>query len=200
MSNSSSFSGTITFLLNQLHTKDEQVVQDVFNFYFERLTAKARHHLRNAGGVKISDEEDLAMLVLTSFLKDATAGELGELRSRHDVWRMLAKRTRLRAINLVRDEKRLRQGEVGESIFRDAEGGYDPLGIQHQPGGAGDDIDALHQELLALLSDRLEQQVASLLLDGNDVAQIAELTGKSNATIYRKIGRIKDCWLALRDS
>jgi hypothetical protein len=31
---------------------------------------------------------------------------------------MLAKRTGLRAYNLMRDEKRLRRDEVGESVFR----------------------------------------------------------------------------------
>ncbi|MFN9915640.1 MAG: ECF-type sigma factor, partial [Pirellulaceae bacterium] len=139
-------------------------------------------------------------LVLTAFLQDAPAGELGELRSRHDVWRMLAKRTRLRAINLVRDEKRLRRGQVGESVFRDAQGVCDPLGIQHQPDNASHDVDALHQELLTLLSDPLEHRIATLLLDGKEIPQIAELTEKSTATIYRKISRIKECWLSPKPS
>jgi uncharacterized protein YerC len=200
MSRDSSYSGTITHLLRQLPNKDEQVVQDVFNFYFRRLAEKARHHLRNVGRVRVADEEDLAMLVLTAFLNDATAGELGELRSRHDVWRMLAKRTRLRAINMVRDEKRLRRDEVGESVFRDAHGGHDPLGIQNQAGRADHDIDTLHQELLSHLTDPLEYQVANLLLEGNDIPQIIELTGKSSTTIYRKIGRIKEHWLSSKPS
>jgi hypothetical protein len=42
--------------------------------------------------------------------------------------------TRLRAMNLVRDEKRLRRDEVVESVFRDPQGGHDPLGIQNQAG------------------------------------------------------------------
>jgi len=197
MTDSTSVSGSITRLLHQLHTQDEQVVQDVFNYYFQRLAGLARQHLRNLGGVRFSDEEDLAMLVLKAFLQDASSAEIGELRSRHDVWRMLAKRTRFRAINLVRDDGRLRGNEVGESVFRDGEGKYDPLGIQHQPGGSSDDpVDHLYQELLSRLSDPFQQRVASLLLDGQDVPQIAEQTGKAITTIYRKIGKIKKCWLA----
>ena len=77
MSDSSSFTGTITRLLRQLPTNDEQVVQDVFNFYFQNLARRAKKVLSDLGGVIASDEEDLAMLVMTAFLKDATAGEFG---------------------------------------------------------------------------------------------------------------------------
>ena len=58
------------------------------------------------GGIIASDEEDLAMLVMTAFLKDATEGELGGMRSSDDVYRMLSQRDRLRAINMVCEERR----------------------------------------------------------------------------------------------
>jgi hypothetical protein len=194
MSDSSSLTGTITRLLRQLPTKDEQVVQEVFNFYFKKLAHRAKNVLSDRGGVIASDEEDLAMLVMTSFLKDATEGELGEIRSRHDVWRMLSKRVRLRASNMVRDERRSKGKEVGESIFRNANGGFDPTGIDQQLGRNIDDLTQYHQELIEAVTDPTEQQIATLLLDGKDVNDISDQLGKSPATIYRKLKNIKDAW------
>jgi DNA-binding NarL/FixJ family response regulator len=194
MSDSSSLTGTITRLLRQLPTKDEQVVQEVFNFYFQNLARRAKKVLSDRGGVIASDEEDLAMIVMTSFLKDATAGELGEIRSRHDVWRMLSKRVAQRASNMVRDERRSKGKEVGESIFRNANGGFNPTGIDQQPGRNIDDLTQYHQELIEAVADPTEQQIATLLLDGKDVNHISDQLGKSPATIYRKLKNIKDAW------
>jgi DNA-binding NarL/FixJ family response regulator len=194
MSDSSSLTGTITRLLRQLPTKDEQVVQEVFKFYFHNLARRAKKVLSDRGGVIASDEEDLAMIVMTSFLKDATAGELGEIRSRHDVWRMLSKRVAQRASNMVRDERRSKGKEVGESIFRNANGGFNPTGIDQQPGRNIDDLTQYHQELIEAVADPTEQQIATLLLDGKDVNHISDQLGKSPATIYRKLKNIKDAW------
>jgi len=194
MSDSSSFTGTITRLLRQLPTKDEQVVQEVFNFYFQDLARRAKKLLSDRGGVIASDEEDLAMLVMTAFLKDATEGELGDIRSRHDVWRMLSKRVRLRASNMVRDERRNKGKEVGESIFRNVDGVWDPNGIDQQIGRNIDDLTHFHQDLIEAVTDPTEQQIATLLLEGKDVNDISNQLGKSPATVYRKLKIIKDAW------
>lgn len=194
MSLDSSEHGTITQFLRQLSSGNELVVQQVFDFYFRRLAVKAREHLKKLGGTKLADEEDLASLVMSAFLRDVTAGELGELRSRHDVWRMLSKRLRQRAINLVRDDKRLRKQEVGESVFRDSTGAPEPNGLQNQPGRDINGIEMLHSELLSQLTDSIEVQIASLLFEGYSVMEISERTNKSPATIYRKINRIKEIW------
>lgn len=194
MSDSSSFTGTITRLLRQLPTNDEQVVQEVFNFYFQNLARRAKKVLSDRGGVIASDEEDLAMLVMTAFLKDATEGELGDMRSRHDVWRMLSKRVRLRASNMVRDERRNNGKEVGESIFQNADGAWDPTGLDQQIGRNIDDLTHFHQDLIEAVTDPTEQQIATLLLEGKDVNDISNQLGKSPATVYRKLKIIKDAW------
>lgn len=198
MSDSSSFTGTITRLLRQLPTKDEQVVQEVFNFYFQDLARRAKKVLSDRGGVIVSDEEDLAMLVITAFLRDATEGELGDMRSRHDVWRMLSKRVRQRAINMVRDERRNKKKEVGESIFRNADGAWDPVGIDQQIGRNIDDLTLFHHKLIESVTDPTEQQIATLLLEGKNVNDISQELGKSPATVYRKLKNIRDTWEGLR--
>jgi DNA-directed RNA polymerase specialized sigma24 family protein len=199
MSESSLNAGTITLLLRQLPTKDEQVVQDVFNFYFQDLARRAKRLLTELGGVRVTDDEDLAILVITAFLKDATQGELGELRSRHDVWRMLSKRIRLRAINMVRDERRSKKMEMGESVFRNADGGWDTRGIDQQPGRDVQELTWFHQELIGALSDPVEKEIAALLLEGKDVQEISNKLTKSPATVYRKLQRIKESWESQRN-
>ena len=194
MTDSTSNPGTITNLLQQLQSNDERVVQEVFQFYFYNLAQRAKKLLREMGGVRLSDEEDLAMLVMTAFLKDAAAGELSDLRSRHDVWRMLSKRIRLRAINMVRDEKRKKSLEVGESVFENNHEGQEQRGIQQQPGRNIEDLSSYHNELIETLEDPLERELVSHLLEGKEIAEIAYILGKSPATVYRKLKCIKESW------
>lgn len=198
MSDPLSHSGTITRLLRQLPNKDEQVVQDVFNFYFATLAKRAKSLLSSMGGVRTADEEDLAMLVITAFLADATSGELGELQSRHDVWRMLSKRVRLRAINMVRDERRKKKDEVGESVFLDPDGEFGQNGITQQAGRNIEDLTFFHNELVEILDDPVKREIAKLLLEGREVIEIAEHLGRSPSTIYLKLRGIKETWEGLR--
>jgi hypothetical protein len=188
-----SLTGTVTKLLKELHTGDELVVKQVFDFYFQQLAGRAKILLQRKG-VRVKDEEGLASLVMEAFLRDATAGEIGELRSRHDVWRMLAKRIDQRASNIKRYEnQKKRKGEVGESVFRAIDGGWDPLGLQQQVDRSTE-IEALHRELIESLNDELHKQIVHFLLNGDSVKEIAEKTGKSPQTIYRKMTAIISSW------
>jgi DNA-directed RNA polymerase specialized sigma24 family protein len=186
--------GSITALLKKLPTGNPDVVHEVFHVYFNRLAGLARRLIQERGGARLADEEDLASIVLTAFLRDATAGDLGELRSRHDVWRMLAKRLRLRASNLVRDDYRKKRAEVGESVFRKIDGGWDPNGIAEHAGRNLDDLRHFYDEILAELDCETQREIAKLLLEGLSVDEISVQLKKSPATIYRKIELIKKAW------
>jgi hypothetical protein len=195
MDQSEYLSGTVTKLLKELQTGDELIVQQIFDYYFQRLVNRAKS-ISKRKGFRLKDEEDLASVVVTAFLQDATAGEIGELRSRHDVWRMLSKRIKLRTWTEERDAAKRRKKEVGESAFRDFEGALDPQGIQQQPDRRINEIDALHRELLDELRDnKLETQIVEALLNGDTVQEIAESLGKSPNTIYLKLKRIKSRWI-----
>jgi len=118
MTDSESMTGSITLLLRKVETGDQKVLQDLFDYYFRGLAARAKKLIDIHGGARVSDEEDLVMMVMTAFLNDLTAGELQGIRDRHDVWRLLYRRIQLRSINLVRDERRSKKQEVGESHLR----------------------------------------------------------------------------------
>jgi hypothetical protein len=196
MDQSEALTGTVTKLLKQLHTGDEVVVQQIFDYYFQRLAERARLFLAS-GNTRVSDEEDLASLVMAAFLSDAKDGEIGELRSRHDVWRMLSTRIKYRAFNLNKKEYRKKTKEQGESVFRAIDGGWDPLGIQHQPDRGADEIEALHRELKEELRNELELKIVECLLDGDSVTEIAHKVDKSPTTIYLKLRKIKKRWSRL---
>jgi hypothetical protein len=196
MTDSSLLSGTITRLLRQLPSKDEQVVHDVFTFYFEGLARRAKTYLNSLGGVRISDQEDLAMLVITAFLRDAAEGEIGELKSRHDVWRMLSKRLRLRAINMVVGEKGKKKHELTESGFNGHSEEDKLIGIDQFAGRSIDDLSQFHREMITSLKDPIARKIAELLFEGKDVKEICKELNKAPTTVYRKISDIKDTWIA----
>lgn len=195
MSDLQSATGSVTMLLRQLNTADDRVLQEVFNFYFEGLMNRARRLLSSMGGSRISNEEDLAMIVMTSFLRDASAGKLGPLKSRTDAWRMLYRRIRMRAINLIRDEGRRTKLEVTESAFGNGEGAGLLDNVHANCEVLGDDaLNSMHDELISRLPGDMEKTIANLLIEGWEIADIAKKLRRSQTTIYRKIRIIKECW------
>lgn len=196
MTNSESMAGSITILLRKVETGDQKVLQDLFNYYFRGLAARARKLIEVRGGTRVSDEEDLVMMVMTAFLTDLTTGELQGIRSRHDVWRLLYRRIQLRSINLVRDERRMKKKEVGESHLEVAPGANALPAMQMQPGRNIEDLARYQDELIELLKQPTEKEIAQLLFEGREIPEISLLLGKSPATIYRKIDRIRSRWTA----
>ncbi|MFN5767845.1 MAG: ECF-type sigma factor [Pirellulaceae bacterium] len=194
MTDSESMTGSITLLLRKVETGDQKVLQDLFDYYFRGLAARAKKLIDIHGGARVSDEEDLVMMVMTAFLNDLTAGELQGIRDRHDVWRLLYRRIQLRSINLVRDERRSKKKEVGESHLEGASGSDAPLAMQMQPGRNIECLLEYQDELIEQLKQPVETQIAQLLFEGRDVSEISQLLGKSPATIYRKIDRIRSRW------
>jgi DNA-directed RNA polymerase specialized sigma24 family protein len=194
MTDSESMTGSITLLLRKVETGDQKVLQDLFDYYFRGLAARAKKLIDIHGGARVSDEEDLVMMVMTAFLNDLTAGELQGIRDRHDVWRLLHRRIQLRSINLVRDERRSKKKEVGESHLEGASGSDAPFAMQMQPGRNIECLLEYQDELIEQLKQPVETRIAQLLFEGRDVSEISQLLGKSPATIYRKIDRIRSRW------
>jgi DNA-directed RNA polymerase specialized sigma24 family protein len=188
--------GSITLLLRKVETGEQKVLQDLFDYYFRGLAARARKLIEIHGGARVSDEEDLVMMVMNAFLNDLTSGELQGIRSRHDVWRLLFRRIQLRSINLVRDERRMKKKEVGESHLEVVPGTDAWRGMQTQTGRNIEDLARYQDELIELLKQPTEKEIAQLLFEGREVPEISLLLGKSPATIYRKIDRIRNRWIS----
>jgi transposase-like protein len=77
----------------------------------------------------------------------------------------------------------------------DAASGSDaPLAMQMQPGRNIECLVEYQEELIEQLKQPVEKQIAQLLFEGRDVSEISRILGKSPATIYRKIDRIRSRW------
>ena len=185
-------SASVTRMLQHLQEGDENDANDLFNFYFERLVLKARKELSRLGRVRIQDEEDLASKVLTKFILEAKNGKFMGITSREDGWRILFDRINKRAKNHIRDELRAKQLEVGESAvnhFKDIPNAGD-LGDFNNHCESW--VEQQNSELLLILKDPVEIEIFQLTLEGLDVDAIALRIGRSRATVYRKLGRIKE--------
>ncbi len=188
--------GSITMQLGKLQRGNSDVTQAIFDFYFTRLTALARQMIPSHQK-RLADEDDVVMEVLATFFLDTEEGKLPELKSREDVWRILARRIRQRASNLRRDQNRLKRGGgrvSGESAFISPGGDGEGAGIGQVADESWDRLSKLHDELLESLQNESLREIAQGLLEGLSPEAIAEKSGKSRATIYRKLGLIRDIW------
>ncbi|MFO1062275.1 MAG: ECF-type sigma factor [Pirellulales bacterium] len=210
MSSNANSPGRVTDWVQQLQLGRQDVMTDLFDFYFDRLIALGRT-LLPAGGRRVADEEDLALQVLGAFLQDANDGKLPDLGSRRDVWRMLSKRLEQRANNQGRDAMRLKRGggQVrGESAFirmiDEGMGGIDQMAVDsdrpEQPVLDDERLEQLarlHERLLTSLDDPLLQSVAQLLLKGVHPDEIGRRLNISRAGVFRKLNLIKTRWRQL---
>lgn len=195
---SSSDAGSVTMLLKQLHQGNPDVLQDIFKIYFVRLSALGRRLLPDKFQ-RVSDGEDLAAEVLAAFFESAATGRLPELKSRHDVWRMLARRLQQRAGNELRRRTTQQEnsGNVrGESVFHEQFGNPNAAGFSQISDHRIQALHEMHEELLERLKDPLLQQVARWLLEGYTIDEIAAQSERSRATVYRKLDLIREYWNA----
>ncbi len=194
----SSVAGSVTMLLKQLSQGSPDVLQDIFKIYFLRLAALGRRLLPNKFQ-RASDGEDLAAEVLAAFFDSAITGRLPELKSRHDVWRMLARRLQQRAGNELRRQTAQKEnsGNVrGESVFHEQFGDPHAAGLSQISDHRLQALTEMHAELLERLKDPLLQQIARMLLEGYTIDDIAAQSGRSRATVYRKLDLIREYWNA----
>lgn len=190
--------GSITLLLQQIRCGERDAIQPLFDHYFSRLTALAGTCLPNRFR-RVTDGEDLAVEVLASFFDAAGSGSLPELHSREDIWRVLAKRLRQRAANEVRNQSTQKEGAGkvrGESVFLMTPGETGTGGLEACTDPRVDVLQQLHNELLEQLDDAVLKEIATLLLEGHSIEEIATLLNRSRATVYRKLDLIREAWVS----
>jgi DNA-binding NarL/FixJ family response regulator len=201
-SEKSSLDGSITILLRKLQSGDEEATVGLFQAYFARLAGLGRT-LLPANRRRTADEEDLAIEVINSFFVNASSEKMPELKSRHDVWRMLARRLQQRAANVNRDGKRLKRGGglvSGESAFISKDGDQHTRGIEQIASREEadshrlQDLVELHQQLSESLTDPELREIATRILQGETPSQISAAMNRSEPTVYRKMKLIATHW------
>lgn len=182
--------GTVTHWLDALHQGETEAAQRLWEAYYQRLVGLAH---RNLGGVPRgpADSEDVVASAFDSFYRGVADKRFPQLADRDDLWRVLVTLTIRKASNVVRKETAAKRGggQGGAELPADvADDGP-------SPELAAELVDELRRRL-ASLGDAELQAVAVAKMEGYTNAEIAARTGRSLATIERKLGLIRRLWEA----
>lgn len=180
-------SGSVTSWLEGLRLGDEAAAQQLWEGYYSRLVGLARKKLRGIRP-RSADEEDIALSAFKSFCAGAERGRFPRLNDRHDLWQVLVMIAARKAANLIRYEMAgKRNGPVDSDVPLSAIVGSEPspsLVVQ---------VTDEYRRLVEKLDDD-KRLVASLKMEGLTNTQIAARTGKSLATVERKLALIRRIW------
>jgi RNA polymerase sigma factor (sigma-70 family) len=187
---------TSLLLLEQFRAGDESAADALFSRYFDRITALARSRLA-ARLSRRTDPEDIALSVYRSFFVGARAGRFSLSRG-GDLWRLLAAITKHKVLGQLRHATADRRSlEIEVSIDEIDE---DRI-LGHPPDPSPEEALALSDELESILRslDPGARRILELRLQGAQVLEIAQETGRSERTIGRTLARIRDLMIRRRD-
>ncbi len=190
--------GTVTVWLDRLKAGDRgSPVEELWKLYFGRLVTLARRHLRGRARVA-TDEEDVALSALDSFVRAVELERFPRLADRDDLWRVLFVITVRKAADAVQAEGRQKRGG-GRVVslappFGDDSGAEQPV-TAAEPDPA--EVAAVADELTYLLGklrDPLLRLIAELKMQGYTNMEIADRIARSEPTVERKLKMIRGLW------
>jgi DNA-directed RNA polymerase specialized sigma24 family protein len=197
---SSQAGGSVTRWIGDLKAGGDSAAQSLWERYFAQLVRLARDRLRSARRPGAdADEEDAALSAFDSFCRGAAQGRFPDLADRDDLWRLLVVITVGKALDQVDRQRRQKRGWgrlVGEADL----GGLDRIGGgEPSPELAAMVVDE-YRRLREGLDDDLLRRVLDLRLEGCTRDEIAGRLGITERAVRRKLGVIRDAWLAGRGS
>jgi|SRR5579864_479487 len=181
--------GTSLVLLQSFRDGDDTAAEALFTRYFERLTLLARSRL-SPRLARRTDPEDIVMSVYRSFFIGARAGRF-VLGRGGDLWRLLASMTKHKLLRQARRhgaERRSVKSEV--PLDQVEEGRCFVRGEEPTP----EDAVALADEVERVFSrlSTFGRRVMELRMQGAQLSEIAEDTGRSERTVRRTLGQIRE--------
>jgi RNA polymerase sigma factor (sigma-70 family) len=180
---------TSFILLERYCDGDDAAADAIFARYFLRLTSLARSRLSRRLSRR-TDPEDIVLSVYRSFFIDARAGRYALSRG-GDLWRLLASMTKHKLLRHARHHTAdCRSVDRELPLDRAEEGCYAHRGWEPSP----EDAVALSDQLERVFSglDSLGRRVLELRLQGAPLSEIAEDTGRSERTVRRALGQIRE--------
>jgi RNA polymerase sigma factor (sigma-70 family) len=198
----------VTLWIERLSGGDERAAQKLWDRYFDRLVRLARRKFERIGiNRRAADEEDVALSALNSFYRHAVDGRF-QLGDREELWKLLVTITVRKAYAEGKRQRAKKRGEGqvrGESIF--IRPGGEPngpgiggvLGDEPTPELATMAAESC-EELLGMLGDESQREVARLKLEGYTNEEIAERLGCVVRTVERKLNLIREKWGGVLDA
>jgi eukaryotic-like serine/threonine-protein kinase len=181
--------GTSLLLLERFRDGDELAAEALFARHFDRLTALARSRLSTRLASR-TDPEDIVMSVYRSFFIGARSGRFDISRG-GDLWRLLAAITKYKLLRQARHHMADRRSVNVEQPFDEQENGWF-VGRRADP--SQEEAVALADELEWVLSqfDLFGRRVLELRLQGAELSEIAQDTGRSERTVRRTLARVRE--------
>ena len=191
--------GSITRLIAQVRSADSDATARIWQRYYEQLVRLARQKLRSTSR-RVADEEDVVVDAFDSFCRGVQEGRFPRLNDRDDLWQILMVLTERKAINqFVHGNRQKRGGGVvrGESAFGSAD--REKYGINQIAGADptpefAELVSEEYGRLLAVLGDKVLQEIAVAKMEGYQNAEIATRLGVQPRTIERKLRLIREIW------
>ena len=180
---------TSLVLLERFREGDDLAAEALFSRYFERLTSLARSRL-SVRLASRTDPEDIVMSVYRSFFVGARTGRFTLSRG-GDLWRLLASITKHKLLRQARHHGAERRSVDVETQLDPDDDGRFP-GRRLDPGP--EDAVALADELEWVLAqfDPFVRRVLELRLQGAQLAEIARDTARSERTVRRVLGQVRE--------
>ncbi len=195
----SSESGSVTGWIGQLQAGDASAAQRLWERYFGRLVRLASQRLQGTG-VRLADEEDVALSAFASLCRGVLKGRFPELTDRTDLWRLLVVLTARKAWHLRRDEQRQKRGGT-PAAKRD--GALSPdraptelneiVGREPTPAFAAEVAEEC-ERLLSRLTTAELRSIALRKMEGHTTAEIAAQLGCGRSTVERRLRLIRLLW------
>jgi DNA-directed RNA polymerase specialized sigma24 family protein len=187
--------GSITRCIVALKRGDHAAAEALWQRYFRRLAGLARSRLR-ATERRAADEEDVALSAFASVCRRAADGAFPRLTGRDNLWRLLVVITLRKAIALVDHERRPRRGSGDVRLLSELDVAEVErvLGAEPTPELAAQAVEQC-RILLDLLGEESLRHVALRKLEGYTSAEIAGEMGCVEATVERKLRRIRARWI-----
>lgn len=183
--------GSVTCWLDGLRLGDAAAAQRLWEGYFARLVGMARKKLHGRRP-RAADEEDVALSAFDSFCRGAEAGRFPRLNDRNDLWQVLVMLAARKAANLLRYENALNRGGGAAHEAGDGERFAQVVGDDPSPSLAAQ-VAEEYRRLFEQL-DEGQRRIAVLKMEGLTDRQIAAATGRSLATVERKLKLIRRLW------
>ncbi|WP_165226708.1 ECF-type sigma factor [Aquisphaera insulae] len=185
--------------VSQLRDGDPGAAQQLWNTYFLRMVGVARGKLSGVSG-RMADEEDVALSAFKSFCRGTRDGRFAQLLEVEDPWPLLMALTKHKAVDLVRHERRVKRGGVGQvPTAEDGDAAVEEARLSQIAGHEPDPHELLQvteacQSLLDRLSDTILRAIALWRLEGFTTEEIAGKLGFTPRTIERKLQIIRRLW------
>lgn len=191
---------SITNWIGQLKQGDGEAARQIWERYFERLVRVSHRQLRNAPR-RTRDEEDVAVSVFDTLCRGAAQGRFEKLSDRDDLWRLLVAISGNKVVDQIRRQVSQKRGGGnvrGDSIVappgQDAVGGFEQF-MNHEPTPElMVMLEEQHAQLMQMLRDDTQRDIARLRLEGYANEEIASQLGISVRSVERKLKLIRETW------